>query len=85
MSSSKSPAAVAMTKESIQAPDRSRDVRVGLAVIPYGFDNYDQVSGSWRLPGRRVTKDITDAYRAADIMNRIMEREANRYAKGGKS
>ncbi len=72
MSASQSPAAVKMTAEQLQAPDRSKDIRVGMAVVPYGWDNWG--NQGWRLPGRRVTSDYMTALRACEIMARIMER-----------
>lgn len=64
--------AVAMSRALLADPDKSNDIRVGIAVIPFGWDN--QGSEGWRLPGRKITRDIADAYRAAYIIDREMQR-----------
>lgn len=70
--STRSPAAVAMSRALLADPDKSKDIRVGDAVIPFGWDNHG--SEGWRLPGRKITRDIADAYRAAYIIDREMQR-----------
>ena len=76
MSARKLATAVRNDPTLLQKPDRSKDVIIGRAVIPYGWDNYG--NQGWRLPGRRVTTDYMDAVRAAQIIDRLMARAGAR-------
>jgi hypothetical protein len=58
--------------ESFRSPEKSRDIRVGEAIVLFGWSSDDRVG--WRLPGGGCTQDYMTALRVCTQMARLIRK-----------
>lgn len=70
--STRSPAAVAMSRALLADPERPRFIRLG-SDVHCGAATVLWADGAWRLPGCMATRDADAVWNAAIIINRLMQ------------